>query len=172
MARVITATLRPPAKSTGLTHWSSRARGKKRGIGNATVARIWREHGIQPWRSEGFRFSTDPESEAKVSDVAGLYLDPALHRQLQQDLPPIRVDQNRRPDPHEHQASNDFRNTPLAGRASWTLLGVLVQARSLRLRRPRLRGRGGVLAGTGLALAVLLRGGVLRHLPARRRLLA
>lgn len=75
-ARVITATLTPPAKSTGRTHWSSRALAKKLGIGNATVARIWREHGLQPWRSGGFRFSTDPELEAKVIDVAGLYLDP------------------------------------------------------------------------------------------------
>ena len=75
-ARVIAATLRPPAKSTGLTHWSSRALGAKLGIGNATVARIWREHGIQPWRSESFRFSTDPQLEAKVVDVVGLYLDP------------------------------------------------------------------------------------------------
>lgn len=75
-ARVIAATLKPPAKSTGLTHWSSRALAKKLKTSNATIARVWREHGIQPWRSEGFRFSTDPELEAKVVDVVGLYLDP------------------------------------------------------------------------------------------------
>lgn len=71
-------TLRPPARSTGLTHWPSRALGKntKLDIGNATVARIWREHGIWPWRCEGFRFSTDPQLDAKVIDVVGLYLDP------------------------------------------------------------------------------------------------
>lgn len=73
---MITATLTPAAKPTGLTHWSARALAKKLKIGNATVARIWREHGIQPWRSEGFRFSTDPELEAKVIDIVGLYLDP------------------------------------------------------------------------------------------------
>jgi hypothetical protein len=31
---------------------------------------------VQPWRSKSFRFSTDPELEAKVVDVVGLYLDP------------------------------------------------------------------------------------------------
>ena len=75
-ARVVAATLTPPSKSSGLTHWSSRALGAKLKIGNATVARIWREHGVQPWRTGGFRFSTDPQLEAKVIDVVGLYLDP------------------------------------------------------------------------------------------------
>jgi hypothetical protein len=41
-----------------------------------SVPTIWREAGIQPWRSESFRFSTDPQLEAKVVDVVGLYLDP------------------------------------------------------------------------------------------------
>jgi transposase len=40
------------------------------------VARIWREHGIQPWRAAGLRFSTDPELEAKVVDIVALHLDP------------------------------------------------------------------------------------------------
>ncbi len=75
-ARVIAATLKPPAASTGLTHWSSRALAKKLKTSNGTIARIWREYGVQPWRAEGFRFSTDPELEAKVVDVVGLYLDP------------------------------------------------------------------------------------------------
>ena len=29
-----------------------------------------------PWRTETFKFSTDPELEAKVRDVVGLYLNP------------------------------------------------------------------------------------------------
>jgi hypothetical protein len=46
------------------------------GVGNGTVARVWREHGIQPWRVETFKFSTDPELVAKITDIVGLYLDP------------------------------------------------------------------------------------------------
>jgi hypothetical protein len=30
--------------------------------------------GVQPWRSETFKFSTDPELEGKIRDVVGLYL--------------------------------------------------------------------------------------------------
>jgi hypothetical protein len=37
---------------------------------------VWRSFGIQPHRSGTFKFSTDPELEAKVRDVVGLYLDP------------------------------------------------------------------------------------------------
>ena len=40
------------------------------------MARAWREYGVQPWRAESFRFSTDPQLEAKVVDVVGLYLHP------------------------------------------------------------------------------------------------
>jgi hypothetical protein len=48
-------------------------------IGNATVARAWRAFGVQPWRSETFRFSTERELVAKVTDVVGLYLAPPQH---------------------------------------------------------------------------------------------
>jgi transposase len=75
-AKVIAATLRPPPKKYGVTHWSTRLLGKHLGIGDATVAAIWREAGIQPWRSTSFRFSTDPELVGKVTDVVGLYLAP------------------------------------------------------------------------------------------------
>jgi hypothetical protein len=40
------------------------------------VARIWREWNLQPWRRETFKFSTDPQLEAKIRDVVGLYLNP------------------------------------------------------------------------------------------------
>jgi len=75
-ARVIATTLRPPPKKYGVTHWSSRLLATHLGVGNATVARAWREVGVQPWRAESFRFSTDPELVAKVTDVVGLYLAP------------------------------------------------------------------------------------------------
>jgi transposase len=73
---IITATLTPPPKKYGVTHWSSRLLARHLRIGDATVARAWREFGVQPWRSESFRFSTDPELVAKVTDVVGLYLAP------------------------------------------------------------------------------------------------
>jgi len=73
---IVAATLRPPPKKYGVTHWSSRLLGRHLRIGDATVARAWREFGVQPWRSESFRFSTDPELVAKVTDVVGLYLAP------------------------------------------------------------------------------------------------
>jgi hypothetical protein len=38
--------------------------------------RTSRAYRIQPWRQGAFSFSTDPELEAKVRDVVGLYLDP------------------------------------------------------------------------------------------------
>jgi transposase len=41
-----------------------------------TVARVWAEHDLKPWRAETFRFSADPGLHAKVADLCGLYLDP------------------------------------------------------------------------------------------------
>ncbi len=75
-AQIIAATLEPPPAGLGVTHWSSRLLGHHLGIGDATVARAWRAYRVQPWRRETFKFSTDPELEAKVGDVVGLYLNP------------------------------------------------------------------------------------------------
>ena len=75
-AKVIAATLLPPPKKYGVTHWSTRLLARHLKIADATVAAVWREAGIQPWRAESFRFSTDPELVAKVTDVVGLYLNP------------------------------------------------------------------------------------------------
>ena len=65
----------PPAH-LGVTHWSTRLMAQRLGISFASVARIWRKWGIQPHRVETFKFSTDPQLEAKLRDVVGLYLDP------------------------------------------------------------------------------------------------
>lgn len=75
-AAIIAATLEPPPDSLAVTHWSSRLLGRHLSIGDATVARAWRRYGVKPWRRETFKFSTDPDLEAKVRDVVGLYLNP------------------------------------------------------------------------------------------------
>jgi transposase len=49
------------------------------GISHSTIARVWAEHDIRPWQAETFKFSTDPELEAKVRDVVGLHLEPPAH---------------------------------------------------------------------------------------------
>jgi transposase len=74
--QIIARTLEPPPEHLGVTHWSTRLLASELGVGDATVARCWRRFCLQPWRRETFKFSTDPELEAKVRDVIGLYLDP------------------------------------------------------------------------------------------------
>ena len=73
---VVLATLEPPPARLGVTHWSSRLLADLLVISNVWVAAIWRKWGLQPWRRETFKFSTDPALEAKIRDVVGLYLDP------------------------------------------------------------------------------------------------
>jgi len=75
-AQVVVATLEEPPERLGVTHWSSRLLASELGLGHATIARVWRKWNLQPWRVETFKFSTDPELDAKVRDVVGLYLNP------------------------------------------------------------------------------------------------
>lgn len=75
-AAIIAATLVPPPKSLGVTHWSTRLLAPRLGVDHATVAAVWKEYGVRPWKAETFKFSTDPELVAKVADVVGLYLAP------------------------------------------------------------------------------------------------
>jgi len=78
-AEILATTLTPPPETLGVTHWSSRLLATELGISHSTVARVWAEHDVKPWQTETFKFSTDPELEAKVRDVVGLYLDPPAH---------------------------------------------------------------------------------------------
>jgi len=60
----------------GSTHWTTRSMAVRQGIGKDTVARIWRNHGLKPWKVETFKLSNDPDFEAELVDVVGLYLNP------------------------------------------------------------------------------------------------
>jgi transposase len=73
---IVLATLEPPPPRLGVTHWSSRLLATHLGISDFTVSTTWKKWGLQPWRVQTFKFSTDPELEAKIRDVVGLYLNP------------------------------------------------------------------------------------------------
>src|SRR3954451_1332083 len=53
---IVLATLEPPPERLGVTHWSSRLLAAELGLSNVKVADVWREWGLQPWRSETFKF--------------------------------------------------------------------------------------------------------------------
>ncbi|WP_405179462.1 IS630 family transposase [Nocardia sp. NBC_01377] len=74
--KLITTTLTPPPRKYGVTHWSSRLLADHLGIAHGTVSKVWSEYGVQPWRAETFKFSTDPELAGKVTDIVGLYMNP------------------------------------------------------------------------------------------------
>lgn len=81
-ARILALTRQSPPLGTGLSHWSSRemARYLQRvegiSVSHNFVADLWREEHLQPHRIGTFKLSTDPDFEAKVFDVVGLYLSP------------------------------------------------------------------------------------------------
>ena len=58
----------------GSTHWTTRLMAGRHGIGKDSVARIWRDHGLKPWRVDTFKVSNDPHFEEKLIDVVGLYV--------------------------------------------------------------------------------------------------
>src|SRR5271157_1646692 len=60
----------------GSTHWTTRLMAKRFGIGKDTVARIWKDHNLKPWKVDTFKLSNDPDFESKLVDVVGLYLNP------------------------------------------------------------------------------------------------
>lgn len=73
-AQIVALTLKPPGR--GVTHWTTRDVARTAGVSHSTVHRIWQAHALQPHRVTTFKFTTDPEAEAKIHDVVGLYLQP------------------------------------------------------------------------------------------------
>ncbi len=49
------------------------------GISEASVRRIWRDHGLKPHLVETFKVSNDPRSPNKLEAIVGLYLNPPEH---------------------------------------------------------------------------------------------
>jgi transposase len=75
VAEVVRVTLNEVPDDTS-THWTTRTLAARLGIGKDSVAKVWRDHQLKPWKVDTFKISNDPRFEEKLVDVVGLYLDP------------------------------------------------------------------------------------------------
>lgn len=73
--RILNTTLKT-RPGDGSTHWSVRTLAAHLRVSRTIVHRVWQRHDVQPHRVERFKLSNDPHFEAKVRDIAGLYLNP------------------------------------------------------------------------------------------------
>jgi transposase len=112
-AEILATTLAPPPEHLGVTHWSTRLLAEELGCSHSTIARVWAEHNVKPWQAQTFKFSTDPQLEAKLREVVGLYLDPPEHAivvcvdeksqiQALERTQPVRAVEPGRPERHTH----------------------------------------------------------------------
>jgi transposase len=64
---------------TGRTHWSTRQMGKRAGVSQSSVSRVWRAFHLKPHRRSTFTLSPDNFFVEKVRDIVGLYMSPPEH---------------------------------------------------------------------------------------------
>lgn len=72
--RIVQMALSPPP--AGRSRWTTRLLAKEFAVTSATVARILRRNELKPHLARTYKVSLDPEFDAKVRDVVGLYLNP------------------------------------------------------------------------------------------------
>ena len=74
IAQVVALTLAPPPR--GLSRWSGREMARRARLAPSVVHHIWRAHALKPHQRKTFQVTTDPNAEAKICDIVGLYLHP------------------------------------------------------------------------------------------------
>ena len=75
VAEIVRVTCREKPTDGG-THWTTRLLAARFGLGKDTIAKVWADHHLKPWKVSTFKVSNDPDFEAKLVDVVGLYLNP------------------------------------------------------------------------------------------------
>ena len=60
----------------GSSAWTTRSMAARHRIGKDAVAEIWRARHLRPWQIDTFKLSTDPDFEAELVDIVGLYNNP------------------------------------------------------------------------------------------------
>jgi len=73
--RVLDITLKTRPRD-GSKHWTVRTLAAHIRVSRTIVHRVWQRYDVQPHRVERFKLSNDPQFEAKVRNIVGLYLDP------------------------------------------------------------------------------------------------
>ncbi len=76
-ARIRALTIKAPPK--GLSQWSTREMAARVDVSAAPVHRPWHAPALQPHRTHPIKFTTDPDAQAKIHDVVGLYLAPPIN---------------------------------------------------------------------------------------------
>jgi len=75
VAEIVRVTCQDRPDGSG-THWTTRSLAKRFGLGKDTIAKVWADHNLKPWKVSTFKISNDPNFEHKLVDVVGLYLNP------------------------------------------------------------------------------------------------
>lgn len=75
VAEIVRVTCHEQPDDSG-THWTTRSLAKRFGLGKDTIAKVWADHSLKPWKVSTFKISNDPQFEDKLVDVVGLYLQP------------------------------------------------------------------------------------------------
>ena len=75
VAEIVRVTCHEKPDDSGM-HWSTRSLAKRFGLGKDTIAKVWADHNLKPWKVSTFKISNDPDFEAKLVDVVGLYMNP------------------------------------------------------------------------------------------------
>ncbi len=75
VAEVVALTMKE-LRADGSTQWSTRSIAKRMNISHDTVARIWKDHCLKPWKTDTLKVSTDQPFEEKLVDVVGLCMNP------------------------------------------------------------------------------------------------
>lgn len=87
--RVITLTVE--SLGPGDRPWSTRSLAHVTGLSQSAISRIWRAHGLRPYRGENTRFWHDPRFVEQVESLVGVFADPptfALALCLRSGSPP------------------------------------------------------------------------------------
>lgn len=75
VAEIVRVTCQEKPADTS-THWSTRSLAKRFGVGKDTIAKVWADHNLKPWKSDTSKYSNAPHFEEKLVDVVGLYMNP------------------------------------------------------------------------------------------------
>ncbi len=75
VAEIVRVTCQEKPADTS-THWSTRSLAERFGVGKDTIAKVWADHNLKPWKVDTFKISNDPHFEEKLVDVVGLYMNP------------------------------------------------------------------------------------------------